>query len=137
LLSPERPQQHQFIGAQVIFKKIETHFDQIATKDAQVVELRNILYQLLPSTFGKKVVMDRLCMAISLLALKTTNTCWTTSIQNFVTSGSESAEQCYISLMLLKHFTQLFDTHIHERREKKIAEEFVRENLKLVLDFLA
>ena len=81
--------------------------------------------------------MDRLCMAIALLALKTINSCWTTSIKDFITSGSASAEQCYISLMLLKHFTQLFDTHVHERRAKHVAEEFIRENLKMVLDFLA
>lgn len=67
-----------------MFKKIETHFDQIESKDAQIIEVRNTLFDLLMKSSGRKIVMDRLCMAIALLALKTTNTCWTTSIADFI-----------------------------------------------------
>jgi len=34
LLTADRPINDQFIGAQIIYKKIESHFDQIEKKDA-------------------------------------------------------------------------------------------------------
>jgi len=88
LLTADRPINDQFIGAQIIYKKIESHFDQIEKKDALVIEVRNTLFGLLPAIFGKRIVLDRLCMAIALLALKTTNTCWTTSVDDIIRQGS-------------------------------------------------
>lgn len=102
----------------MVFKKIETHFDQIEAKDAQIIEVRNTLFQLLPLTYGRKIVMDRLCMAIALLALKTSNTCWSSSIQDFIASGSASAEQCFVCLLLLKHLTSMFESQCNDRRSK-------------------
>lgn len=81
--------------------------------------------------------MDRLCMSISLLALKTSNTCWSTSIADFIKMGSESAEKCFVCLALLKHVTAMFDSQCHERRQKQIAEAYIRENLPIVLAYLS
>lgn len=99
--------------------------------------MRNTLFQLLPATYGRKIVMDRLCMAIALLALKTSNTCWSSSIKDFIASGSTSAEQCFVCLLLLKHLTSMYETQCLDRRSKQIADSFIRENLTDVLGYLA
>lgn len=80
LLLSARPQQEQFIGAQILYKKLETHFEQIESKDDQVLEVRNMLLQLLPQCTKYRIVLDRLCLALALLALKTTHTCWGSSV---------------------------------------------------------
>lgn len=114
LLTADRSQQDQFIGAQIIFKKLENHFDQIEKKNSQILEVRDTLFNLLPQTYSRKVVLDRLCMAIALLAIYTSQTCWTSSVTDIIEMGSQSAEKCYVSLVLLKHVTAMHSTHCHD-----------------------
>lgn len=97
-----------------MFKKLECHFDQIEAKDAQIVELRQKLFQVLPSTYSKKVVLDRLCMSIALLAVYTCMTCWQTTVEDIIRLGSEDAEKCYVSLLILKHIPAMHSTHCHD-----------------------
>ena len=44
LLVPERQADEQFIGAQIIIQKLESQFDVIEAKDAQVIEIRDNLF---------------------------------------------------------------------------------------------
>jgi hypothetical protein len=39
-----------------------------------------------------RVVIDRLAMAISIIALKSANTCWSNSIADIITFGSANAD---------------------------------------------
>lgn len=87
--------------------------------DAQVLEIRNNLFQMLDfvSTLGgqhtpqpnskpvpeaQRIVVDRLCMCIALISLNTVNTCWMNSIEEIITFGSENTLKCYLALLILK-----------------------------------
>ena len=73
--------------------------------------------------------MDRLCMGIALLALKTTNTCWQTSVADIMKHGSLSAEQCFVSLLLLKYIPDLMENHCLDRKSKFVVQNYIRDNL--------
>ena len=44
LLVAERPAGEQFIGAQIIYKKLETQFEGLEAKDSQEIEIRDNLF---------------------------------------------------------------------------------------------
>ena len=92
---------------------------------------------LVPVVFQRKVVLDRLCMSIALLAVYTCNTCWDTSINDIIKLGSTSPEQCYVSLLLLKHITAMHGTHCHDNKSKHVLGRYIRENLANVQGYLA
>lgn len=102
-----------------------------------MLEVRNTLFALLPQTYSRRIVMDRLCMAIALLALKTTNSCWSTSVSDIIKHGSSSAEQCFVSLLLLKYIPDLYEQHCLDRKSKFMVENYTRENLHSVLGYFA
>ena len=81
--------------------------------------------------------MDRLCMGIALLALKTTNTCWQTSVSDIMKHGSSSAEQCFVSLLLLKYIPDLMENHCLDRKSKFVVQNYIRDNLESVLGYFA
>ena len=68
----------------------------MAQKDAHVVELRDKLFELMrPAGEGEaekptyhKMVLERLSMCVAYIALNTTNTCWTNSVQDIINYGA-------------------------------------------------
>lgn len=83
-----------------------------------------------------RVVVDRLAMAIALIALKSSNTCWGSSVSDIITFGSANAHQCYLGLILLKHVSLQSEEHMFDRKTKHVIDEFLRESLPVVLGFL-
>jgi len=55
---------------------------------------------------SQRIVVDRLCMCVALVALNTVNTCWTESITEIVTFGSENPHKCYLALLILKAISE-------------------------------
>jgi hypothetical protein len=97
-----------------LFKKLENHFDQIEKQTAQVLEVRDKMFEFLPQTYSRNIVLKRLCMGIALLAIQTTKTCWQTSIDDIIKHGSASPEQCYVALVLLMYMADMHSTHCHD-----------------------
>ena len=83
----------------------------------------------------QRVVVDRLCMAIALIVLHTTQTCWPNSITDIVNFGSVNSSQCLLTLILLKNIVQVFENEAFDVREKRAMTMFIRENLPSFLDF--
>lgn len=127
LLSYQPPQnqsqqqsfQEHFIGAQALFQKLDKNFGDLAQKDAHVVELRDKLFELMrPAAEGEaekptyhKMVLERLSMCVAYIALNTTNTCWTNSVQDIITYGASFGPmQCFISFSILKHICIVFES---------------------------
>ena len=75
-------------------------------------------------------------MAIAMIALKSINTCWTTSVPDVINFGSANAQQCYLSLILLKHFCLQSEEHMFDRKTKHFIDGFLRENMNAVLEFI-
>lgn len=111
---PSQNSQEHFIGAQALYQKLEKNFDQLAVKDAHVVELRNKLFELMrPQTDApsyNKLVLEKLSMCIALIALNTTNTCWKNSVEDIINYGrSYGPHQCFISFAILKNICIVFE----------------------------
>lgn len=84
-----------------MFQKLDKNFGDLAQKDAHVVELRDKLFELMrPPGEGEtgkptyhKMVLERLSMCVAIIALNTTNTCWTKSIQDIISYGGSFGPQ--------------------------------------------
>ena len=78
-----------------------------------------------------KTVIDRLCMSLALISIRTTDSCWQNSIQQIIEFGSTNALQCHVSLVVLKHICEVFENEVGlDRRTKKNIEQYIRDNLK-------
>ena len=123
LVAAGRPSDQQFIGAQILYKKLETQFDELQN-DAQIIEVRDNLFAMLVRASTdesgnagagvikqqQRIVVDRLCMCIALVALNTVRTCWMQSIQEVITFGSENPHKCYLALLILKAISEEAET---------------------------
>lgn len=76
-------------------------------------------------------------MSIALIALKSVNTCWESSVRDIVGFGSANAQQCYLALILLKHFCLQSEEHMFDRKTKHFIDSFLREHLNAVLEFVS
>lgn len=86
---------------------------------------------------SSRIVVERLCMSIALIALQTTNSCWTDSVAQVITFGSDDAQKCQLALIVLKYISDGVDTHVFFNAiTKHQIETYVRENLDAVLTFL-
>jgi len=104
-----------------------------------IIEIRDNLFAILlrvSQARASSVVIDRLCMSIALIALKTVNSAWPNSIADIITFGSTNEHQCSLSLILLKNVCSLFQSQMWERRLSHQIEEFIREQLSSVLQFV-
>lgn len=85
---------------------------------------------------NSRIVVDRLCMCVALVALNTVGTCWTESISEIVTFGSENPHKCYLALLILKAISEEAINQNFSMRLKSTIENTMRENLEKVLAFI-
>jgi hypothetical protein len=52
-------------------------------------------------------VVERLCMIISFIAIKSTNTFWPQSVSEIITFGFVNQKQCFFALLILKNMAVL------------------------------
>jgi hypothetical protein len=64
------------------------------------------------------LVLDRLCMSLSMIALKTCFSCWPDSVNDIIKFGSASQEKCFLSTILLKNAIMLFEDLIFNGKQK-------------------
>ena len=82
------------------------------------------------------LILDRLCMALAMIALKTSFGCWPDSISDIIKFGSASQEKCFLSTILLKNAIMLFEDLTFTGKLKFQINNWVRENVEPVLSFL-
>jgi hypothetical protein len=68
-------------------------------------------------------------MSIALIALKSTNTSWESSVRDIIGFGSADAHQCYLALILLKHLCLQSEEHMFDRKTKHWIDQFLRQHL--------
>jgi hypothetical protein len=105
------------VGAQIIYKKMQEHFDTQLTQDKDIIEVRNNIFRLMGEVLssvgsepGKGIlILDRLCAALAMIALKTCFGCWPDSISDIISYGSSNADKCFLALHLLENAVMLFE----------------------------
>jgi hypothetical protein len=89
--------------------------------DKAVIDVRDNLFRILTFVLEAdgpekgRVVLDRVCMSIAMIALKSSNSCWMKSVDDIIAFGSTNQQQCYLSMVLLKNICQLFEDEISSR----------------------
>ena len=74
-----------------MYKKLLSDYDQIARSDKIVKEIRDNIFRILseiPVDNQKLVIIERLCMSISIIALRSCNTFWSESVNEIIQYGS-------------------------------------------------
>jgi hypothetical protein len=62
-----------------------------------------------------KPVIEKLCMAISILALNTTHTCWPNSITDLLDFGfNHGPIECFVALNILKNISYTFQSTVFD-----------------------
>ncbi|CDW78104.1 transportin-serine arginine isoform a [Stylonychia lemnae] len=137
LLLPQQGADIQFIGAQALYQKLQNDADYFM-KDQNVKSLRDSIFRLIKDMDMQKsrIAVERLCMAIAYIAIKSCNTFWEDSITTIIQEGSVDQKQCYISLQILKHIALIFDQQTFDKRTSSAVENFLRSNLSQLLEFL-
>ena len=133
-----------------MWKKLETQFGELE-KNSQVIEVKDNLFSMVErvSSDGTKdaqtgkvqlrarIVVDRLCMCIALVALNTFDSCWTSSIEDIVAFGSDNPHKCYLALLILKAISEEAENqNWADRRKSSSIKTTLREKLSKVLDFI-
>jgi hypothetical protein len=68
------------------------------TTDQAVKDVRDNLFRIMTSILTTdgfikaKIVLDRLCMSLALIVIKTYTTCWMDAISNIISFGSGSVD---------------------------------------------
>ena len=120
------------------------------SNDAQVLEVRDSLFAMIgrisrsgsgsenPNQVGLKqrIVVDRLCMCVALVALNTVSSCWMNSVADIIKFGSDTPHNCYLALLILKAICQEAESQHFSNKQKSCIEINLRENLEQVLAFV-
>lgn len=127
--------QEHFIGAHALYQKLEKYFDSHAAKDAHVIEIRQKLFDLMrpaeesggaQPTYNK-LVLQKLSMCVALIALNTTNTCWTDSIADIISYGRKfGLHQCFISFSILKNICTVFESKQFDAKTTGLIKQWSR-----------
>jgi len=133
------------VGAQVLFTKLKQSYDQeLGKKDNDVTTLRDQLFKLLQRKKSdgmpllSKIVMQKVCLCLGYLVIKTTNSCWKTSVDDLLSFGSNNGPQeCFISLTILKSAAQISEDVPLSPKDQAMGRIWAKENASKVFGFMA
>ncbi|XP_064626443.1 importin-13-like isoform X2 [Lineus longissimus] len=116
LLMPDKGPEVQFFGASCLHVKISRYLHELPAEKLE--ELRKQLFErLLSFANGPKMVLTRLCVAMSALSIQTTPEMWTDAVVSIITTfqqaqlpNVESSRLCTILLELLTVLPEEFFT---------------------------
>lgn len=76
-------------------------------------------------------------MSLAYIALHTTTTCWSQSIQELIKYGSSfGPHECFFALTVLKNVCVTFDQKMFSQKETALIKRWFNENVKQVFEFL-
>jgi len=109
--------QLQFIGAQALYRKLDTDIEELGKKDKEVLAFKDSLLGLLASERIRhnKLALDRLSMCAATLALNTCNGAWPSAFSDLIQFGNAGVTECYISLVVFKHCGSIFEHKVFQR----------------------
>ncbi|KAG8185093.1 hypothetical protein JTE90_029705 [Oedothorax gibbosus] len=142
LLHPSKPSEVQFFGANTLHLKISKQWDELPPDHYGPLRDR-LLAALFTYTCGPKVILTRLCIAMSSFIIQTITEFWPTAVTDLTSAfqpqnipNASPQQIAHVLLELLTILSEEFQTtHLNAARAAKVKNA-LRSSLDLVMDLV-